>query len=137
MNKEENLKRLFNLARNENLYWVKSHIILYPEDIDSQDNKWMTFLMFAAKLWNKKILDFLKFKWANLELTNKSWMTALMYSITYYNKTHQDIDVVESLISEKTLNLEDKNWITPLMLARRFEHENVCKFLIEYGAIEK
>lgn len=138
MNKEKNLKRLFNVARNVNgnVDWVKSHIILYPEDVNCQDDKWMTFLMFAARYWNKKVVDLLKFKWANVGLTNVFWTTALMYSIMYYNQTHKDLEIIESLITEKVLNLENKEGNTPLIVAKRFKHDNVSNLLIEYGAVE-
>ncbi len=129
--------QLFNLIINKNLSLIKSHLKLSPEDVDSQNDQWLTPLMFAAKLWNKEIVDFLKFKWANLELTNKSWMTAFMYSIMYYNQTHKDLEIIESLITEKVLNLEDKNGITPLMIAKKYKHEDVSKLLIEYGAVQE
>lgn len=128
--------KLFNLIINKNLIRIKSHLKLSPEDVDSQDDQWLTPLMFAAKLWNKEIVDFLKFKWAKLELTNRYWTTALMYSIMYYNQTHKDLEIIESLITEKVLNLEDKNGITPLMVAKKHKHEDVSKFLIECGAVE-
>lgn len=134
-NEKKMENQLFNLIINKNLSLIKSHLKLSPEDVDSQNDQWLTPLMFAAKLWNKEIVDFLKFKWANLELTNKSWMTALMYSIMYYNQTHKDLEIIESLITEKVLNLEDKNGITPLMVAKKFKHDNVSKLLIEYGAV--
>jgi ankyrin repeat protein len=63
-------------------------------------------------------------------------MTALMYSIMNYDQTHQDVDMIESLITEKVLNLEDKNGKTPLMIAKKDKHEDVFKLLIEYGALE-
>ncbi len=69
-------------------------------------------------------------KYRNVNDVNKDGWSALMFAIENNN-----LGIVDVLIEEGAdVNIEDKNGLTPIVLARRVRNEKIVSLLLKAGA---
>jgi len=123
-------KEITECARDGDLDGVRS-LIETGADVDSQDKKGMTPLLYAARQGHGEVAELLISKGADLAVVEPgARLTALHFCAL---RGHRDI--AEVLISKGAdVHAEDKTGSTPLHLAAYSGHREVAELLLSEGA---
>lgn len=120
-----NAVRLGDIARVRDLLADRANI-----DINSQDNRGMTALMYATQSAHINIIPLLIAANANVNLRDNHGMTALLISVALHTIQDQE-QILPLLINARAdINLTNNNGFTALMYAARNGHQSIVTLLL-------
>ena len=120
-----NAVRLGDIARVRDLLADRANI-----DINSQDDRGMTALMYATQSAHINIIPLLIAANANVNLRDNHGMTALLISVALHTIQDQE-QILPLLINARAdINLTNNNGFTALMYAARNGHQSIVTLLL-------